>query len=53
MINDSEFDIKIFSPTCFHCKKRILDKKLSCEMYEDIPVKIWNGESCDYFEKTS
>lgn len=45
-IDDREFNIKIYSPTCFHCKHLATSEKRECKAFPDgIPIEIWNGNN--------
>lgn len=45
-IDDRELNIKIYSPTCFHCIHLIHDEKRVCKAFPDgIPIEIWNGDN--------
>lgn len=46
-VDDREFNIEEFSPTCFWCKHLINDdkKKRKCWAFEKIPLEIWNGDN--------
>ncbi len=45
IIDDSELNIKAYSPTCFFCRHLKDDVKRSCTAFDEIPLPIWNGDN--------